>query len=319
MILSTRGAPAFVQGRAFRRRRPRAPASWADSRAAASLAGRRLVAGTGAQRAERSRAGGRSIDCDPAQVGRASLWSCHRSDWGCSRRKRLKYRCSMNSGSGIFHGCWQWLSSEPSLLGFRPSSRALELLCRQASAGHAGHACQAPALGRQAITSRRRRLRARRPYRLARAGCSGGSYAVVCDQRSRRPAPRRCRTGSGSHRQALRLGRGAATGRARPAIARRPACRGAYAARHQPHRQCARHHGAHAARPPRGDSRLGQPRGRRAGRASSGEDLEDLGLPRSGGRQAAAVRARDELLLLQHRLHPARPHHPARHRPLVAS
>ena len=66
------------------------------------------------------------------------------------------------------------------------------------------------------------------------------------------------------HREDVRCRRLAATRRARPAVARRPARRGASRERHRPHRERARHHGAHAARPPRRDPGLGQPCRRRA-------------------------------------------------------
>src|SRR3990172_7116354 len=39
--------------------------------------------------------------------------------------KRFRYRRSMNSGRGTFQGSCRWLSSLPSLFGFRPSSRAI--------------------------------------------------------------------------------------------------------------------------------------------------------------------------------------------------
>jgi hypothetical protein len=44
---------------------------------------------------------------------------------GGSRRSRLRYRCSMNSGTGAFQGSWEWLASDPSLVGLSPSSRAI--------------------------------------------------------------------------------------------------------------------------------------------------------------------------------------------------
>ncbi len=58
-------------------------------------------------------------------------WSCRArssietTTSGRSRPKRLKYRCSMNWGSGAFQGSCRWLSIDPSFLAFIPSSRAI--------------------------------------------------------------------------------------------------------------------------------------------------------------------------------------------------
>jgi len=46
-------------------------------------------------------------------------------DAGRSRPKRLRYMCSMKSGSGAFQLSCRWFASEPSLRGFSPSSRAI--------------------------------------------------------------------------------------------------------------------------------------------------------------------------------------------------
>ena len=77
----------------------------------------------------------------------------------------------------------------------------------------------------------------------------------------RRSLPRR------QHREDVRLRHRAATERARSAVARRPAARGAPRERHRPRCQRGRHHGAHAARPPRRHPGLGRSGARRAGRA----------------------------------------------------
>ena len=119
-----------------------------------------------------------------------------------------------------------------------------------------------------------------RSPRLGRwTGVAGlGRVAPDVPMRRARSVPGR------EHREAVRLGRGAATRRARPAVARRPAARGAARGRRRPLPDRGRHHGAHAARPPQRDPGMGQPRHRRAGRASSREGVDGLGVPRSRGR-----------------------------------
>jgi hypothetical protein len=76
----------------------------------------------------------------------------------------------------------------------------------------------------------------------------------------RRSLPRR------QHREDARRRHRAAAERARSAVARRPAARGALPERHRPCRQRGRHHGTHAARPPRRGPGLGRPGARREGR-----------------------------------------------------
>ena len=205
---------------------------------------------------------------------------CRREAVGASPRGKEKGMPDVELTYVADGAAGHWVDRRTLLVGAAGAVAAAGLSGPARAAGHAASlaARSAPALR----PGPRPSAAAGAARRAARSGHdrSGGDPARTEPEarpldRRRRPrprgagcpdAPRRSVPGR-EHREAVRRGRGAATGRARPAVPRRPASRGAAGGRRRPLPDRGRHHGAHAAQPSQRDPGMGQPRHRRAGRA----------------------------------------------------